>query len=205
MQMELISSTAIPDGLLAAMMLLSEKPRLGVPSWNPAPNQGIDERNCTAVLGLRFRWSEIVSGTVVAPNNVTPANPCAYMGRALPPSAYASAGKAASNNPVTSTLDLTKGFRIGGYLDAQPLASGNVFARAAYGNYAYGVYMASAGFPLSVTLAGADGIAAIHKLSNPNQYSGRQMDSFWGSIPAANVANITAGYNAQRSGTTCHN
>jgi hypothetical protein len=140
-----------------------------------------------------------------APSNVTPANPCAYMGRALPPSAYASAGKAASNNPVTSTLDLTKGFRIGGYLDAQPLASGNVFARAAYGNYAYGVYMASAGFPLSVTLAGADGIAAIHKLSNPNQYSGRQMDSFWGSIPAANVANITAGYNAQRSGTTCHN
>jgi hypothetical protein len=71
MQMELISSTAIPDGLLAAMMLLSEKPRLGVPSWNPAPNQGIDERNCTAVLGLRFRWSEIVSGTVVAPNNAT--------------------------------------------------------------------------------------------------------------------------------------
>ena len=140
-----------------------------------------------------------------APSNATPANPCAYMGSALPPSAYASAGKAASNNPVTSTLDLTKGFRIGGYLDAQPLASGNVYERAAYGNYAYGVYMASAGFPLSVTLAGADGIAAIHKLSNPNQYSGRQMDSFWGSIPAANVANISAGYNAQRSGTTCHN
>jgi hypothetical protein len=127
------------------------------------------------------------------------------MGRALPPSAYASAGKTASNNPVTSTLDLTKGFKIGGYLDAQPLASGNVYDRAAYGNYVYGVYMAAAGFPLTVTLAGADGIAATHKMWNPNQYNGRQMDGTWGSLPAANVANITAGYNAQRSGTTCHN
>ena len=122
----------------------------------------------------------------------------------MPPSSYAAAGNAAANNPVNSTLDLTKGFKIGGYLDAQPLASGNVYERAAYGNYVFGTYMAAAGFPLSVSLAGADGIAAIHKLSNPNQYSGRQMDNFWGSLPAANVANITAGYNAQRSGTVCH-
>jgi hypothetical protein len=67
--MELHSNAHIPDGLLAAMTLLSEKPRHGVTSWESAPHQGIDERNCTAAIGLRFRGWEIVSGTVVAPNN----------------------------------------------------------------------------------------------------------------------------------------
>ena len=107
-------------------------------------------------------------------------------------------------NPVTAALDLDKGFKIGGYLDAQPLAQGNVYQRAAYGNYAYGVWMAASGTPLTLALAGANGIAAVHGWSNPNQYSGRQMDSTWGALPAANVANITAGYNAQVNGTTCH-
>jgi len=52
--MQLRSSTSqIPDGLLAAMTLLSEKPHQGVPSRNLAPHQGIDERNSTAALGLR--------------------------------------------------------------------------------------------------------------------------------------------------------
>jgi hypothetical protein len=69
MQMELLFNAPIPYGLLASMTLLSEKPRLGVPSRKSAPHQRIDERNCTAVLGLRFPCSEIVSGTVVAPNN----------------------------------------------------------------------------------------------------------------------------------------
>jgi hypothetical protein len=69
MQMELISNTHIPDGLLASMTLLSEKPRQGVPSRESALHPGIDERNCTAVLGLQFGWSGIVSGTVDAPSN----------------------------------------------------------------------------------------------------------------------------------------
>jgi hypothetical protein len=77
MQMELISNTHIPDGLLAAMTLLSEKPRQGVPSRKSALHPGIDERNCTAVLGLRFGWSGIVSGTVVAPKNVVKKLACA--------------------------------------------------------------------------------------------------------------------------------
>jgi hypothetical protein len=72
MQMELISNTHIPDGLLASMTLLSEKPRQGVPSRESALHPGIDERNCTALLGLQFRWSGIVSGTVEAPNKGTP-------------------------------------------------------------------------------------------------------------------------------------
>jgi hypothetical protein len=40
---------------------------------------------------------------------------------------------------------------------------------------------------------------------NPNQYSGLQMGGpFYPSIPAANVANITAGYNAQQNEAPCH-
>jgi RHS repeat-associated protein len=51
--MQLGSDTRIPDGLLAAITLLREKPHQGVPSSNPAPHQGIDEHNSTAALGLR--------------------------------------------------------------------------------------------------------------------------------------------------------
>jgi hypothetical protein len=113
-------------------------------------------------------------------------------------------GTDTKNNPFTTTYDFNKGFSIGGYLDAQPMATGTTYERAAYGNYVFGAYMSAAGFPLTVTLAGADGIAFYHSLSNPGQYSGRAMDPTYSSLPAANVANITAGYNAQRSGTLCH-
>ena len=51
--MQLSSNSHIPDGLLAANVLLSEKPHQGVPSWNLALHQGIDERNSTAAIGLR--------------------------------------------------------------------------------------------------------------------------------------------------------
>lgn len=43
----------IPDGLLAASLLLSEKPRHGVASKNPALHLGINEANSTAAIGLR--------------------------------------------------------------------------------------------------------------------------------------------------------
>ena len=52
-QMQLSSGTQIPDGLLAAIALRNEKPRLGIPSWNPALHQGIDAANSTIVLGLQ--------------------------------------------------------------------------------------------------------------------------------------------------------
>jgi len=53
MQMQLSSEAQIPDGMLAAIALRNEKPRLGVPSWNPALHQGIDASNSTIVLGLQ--------------------------------------------------------------------------------------------------------------------------------------------------------
>jgi RHS repeat-associated protein len=51
--MQLGSDAQIPDGLLAAMTLLNEKSHQGVPSWNLALHQGIDERNSTAAIGIR--------------------------------------------------------------------------------------------------------------------------------------------------------
>ena len=67
--MQPASEHHIPDGLLASMTLLSEKPRHGVASRKSAPHPGINEANSTAPIGLRFRCWEIVSGTVDAPNN----------------------------------------------------------------------------------------------------------------------------------------
>ncbi|HZL26960.1 MAG TPA: RHS repeat-associated core domain-containing protein [Acidobacteriaceae bacterium] len=51
--MQLSFDVQIPDGLLAANALLREKPHQGVPSWNLALHQGIDERNSTAAIGIR--------------------------------------------------------------------------------------------------------------------------------------------------------
>jgi hypothetical protein len=72
MQMRLASSPAFQEPLLAAMPQLSEKPRQGVRSKNPAWHPGFNVCNSTAAIGLQFRSSGIVSGTVVAPNNGTP-------------------------------------------------------------------------------------------------------------------------------------
>ena len=141
-----------------------------------------------------------------APNKpVALPNPCPYQGRALPPSAYATAGKQANGSPVNFILDVTMGFPGGGYLDPQPLGSGNAFQNQAYGNYTFGVYMQTAGLTLSTALSGANGYAAIRKLGNSQQYTNQTMDPNYPSLPAASVANITNGFNAQAGGTTCHN
>jgi hypothetical protein len=58
--MQLNSGTHIPDGLLAAITLLNEKPRLGVPSCNPASHPGHNVCQSTAALGVS--WN-VVSGT----------------------------------------------------------------------------------------------------------------------------------------------
>ena len=73
---------------------------------------------------------------------------------------------------------------------------------AAYGNYVYGVWMAASGTPLSVALAGGDAYA----YASGAQYgpSNGPMDPNYPSLPAANVANITNGYDAQKNGTLCH-
>jgi RHS repeat-associated protein len=128
-------------------------------------------------------------------------NPCQFQGRALPPSAYAASGQQARNSTTDFVLDVTMGFPAGHYLDAQPLASGNVFQRQAYGNYTFGVYMAAAGVSLNTALSGANTFAFFFSSYSKNT----PMDPNHGSLPAASVANITNGYNAYPNGTVCHN
>lgn len=145
----------------------------------------------------------IVFGRPPARNEV-PDNACESAGYAFDPSVYAAAGSEAKWNPFRAVSDIANGFRIGGYLDAQPLATGDPYQRAAYGNYVFGAWVSASGTPLPIALAGAAGIAAIHKIANPSRYARRAMDPTFGSLPAANIINITRGYNDQRNGTLCH-
>lgn len=118
----------------------------------------------------------------------------------MTPSAYAAQGKAANGNPINFALDVKYGFPRGGYLDAQPYASGNSLQRAAYGNYVFGVYMENAGLSLSQTLSAANAYANV----SGAQYgpSNGPMDPNYPSIPAANVVNISAGY--LQGSFSCH-
>ncbi len=155
------------------------------------------------------RWvqSDLPPGSLtnggLAANNgpVVLKNPCQVQGRALPPGAYATQGQQANGSTVNFALDVAMGFPAGHYLDPQPLASGNVFQRQAYGNYTFGVYMAAAGVSLNTALSGANTYAfffSSYSKSTP-------MDPNQGSLPAASVTNITNGYNAYANGTVCHN
>jgi hypothetical protein len=95
------------------------------------------------------------------------------------------------------------GWPKGKYLDAQPLASGNVFQKQAYGNYVFGTYMSAAGVPLNVSLSGASALALGSGAYFTYSKNGYQMDPNYPLLPAANVGNITNGYNARQNGTTC--
>lgn len=145
---------------------------------------------------------QYVAGPGSLAPNLVPQNPCQYAGRALPPSAYGMAGQYSKGSPVNFGLDVAKGFPRSGYLDAQPLTGAPTLQAAAYGNYAYGVYMQAFGLSLSQALSGANAYAFFSGAKYGP--SNGPLDSQYGSIPAANVANITNGFNAQQNGTTCH-
>jgi hypothetical protein len=136
----------------------------------------------------------------VAPN-LTPANPCLYQGNAMSPGQYSAAGAAAAAaGPIPFVAISAAGFPRGSYLDAQTKASGNVFQKAAYGNYSFGVYMASAGIPYGLTMEAANTFAMFSQYTIKNG----PMDPVYTNLPNANVTNITNGFNAARSGNTCH-
>jgi hypothetical protein len=83
-------------------------------------------------------------------------------------------------------------FARGGALDAQAFGGST-----AYANYVFGVYMGASGATLSQTLDAANDYAAGFS-SYP---SNTQMDLNYPNTPAANIANITNGYNDQQNGT----
>jgi RHS repeat-associated protein len=144
-------------------------------------------------FALLSRGSGDNSSIPRAPSNPVPANPCTESGNAPDPHFYQQRGLNARNNPLTSSQDLAQ-FPRGGDLDAQPNG-----ASRAYGNYVYGVYMRAAGFPLFIATAGARWYA-----STSNAQYGPADGTMSGSVPSANVTNITNGYNAQKNGTVCH-
>jgi len=116
-------------------------------------------------------------------------NPCQLQGRALSPSDYATSGQQAANSTTNFVLDVSMGFPAGHYLDPQPLASGNVFQRQAYGNYTFGVYMAGAGVSPNTALSGANTYAFFFS-SYPKS---TPMDPNYGSLPAANLVSRISG------------
>ena len=119
----------------------------------------------------------------------------------MSPGQYAFAGAAAAaTGPGTFLAISAAGMWRGSFLDAQPRASGNKLQNAAYGNYAYGVYMASAGLPYGALMQAANLFGSL----SHNTAKNGPMDTTYTNLPNANVTNITNGYNAFRNGTTCH-
>ncbi len=137
------------------------------------------------------------------PQTGVPVNPCGSAGSAPNPSSYVSqVQQSAHILPIHDVLgnrlnqfETLLGFWRGGPLDAQTQGGSR-----AYGNYVFGAALSGSGFSLPFTLSAANTFAYI----SGAQYPGFVMDSHYGSIPAANVANITNGYNAQQNGTLCH-
>jgi hypothetical protein len=164
---------------------------------------GCDESGCGATLDFNAAdalGAIVAVGPSTATANNTPVvlqNPCQVQGRALPPSAYGASGQTAKNSTTDFVLNVAMDWPKGHNLDSQQLASGTIWQNAAYGNYVYGVYMAGAGVSLSTALSGANTYAFFRS----HYPAGTPMDPNYGSLPAANVVNITNGYNAQLNGT----
>lgn len=80
-------------------------------------------------------------------------------------------------------------------MDAQVLYGGS----RAYANYVFGVYMAAEGSSLQFALA----VANLYGAVKSHYPDGTKFDACYGHIPAANVADITAGFNAELTGKLC--
>lgn len=119
----------------------------------------------------------------------------------MAPGDYAFQGQTDKGHNFTIFLNSVTGFPRGHFFDPQPFANGTPLQKAAYGNYTFGVYMAAAGVPLSTALSGANAYAYFSGASYGP--ANGPMDQNYGSLPAANVANITNGYNAEQNGSVC--
>ncbi len=138
----------------------------------------------------------------------TNGTPCDTSGTAPSPEDYARRGEFANqlltapdpegNSAAAGTIyniwELAQ-FRRGGPLDAQVRYGGS----PAYANYAFGVYTGAAGFSLPDAL----GIANLYGQLRSHYPATTVMDRNYPSIPSANVANISNGFNAYKSGALC--
>jgi len=163
-----------------------------VPPINNSPNPSGGGSQTVATLSVQG-----INGT-----------PCDTGGTAPSPQDYAKRGEFANqlltapdpegNSAAAGTIyniwELAQ-FRRGGALDAQVRYGGS----PAYANYAFGVYTGAAGFSLPDAL----GIANLYGQLRSHYPATTVMDQNYPSIPAANVVNITNGFNAYKSGALC--
>ena len=173
--------------------------------WHPCSGVTVNGSNPVVDPGdPLFPWGTLGGGTGTGnPNTPNNPDPCASAGNAPGPSTYAQKGQAASSNAFKDIYNLYS-FRRGGTLDAQvgPGPNGQPFRGSpAYANYSFGVYMSAAGYTLGQALSLAD-IYAEFRSRYPvgTPFAGPNYPF----TPQANVTNITNGFNAQKTGTTCH-
>jgi hypothetical protein len=103
---------------------------------NATRHSGDDRKDSglNATLELSSALSGMLIGDPVNPimdaaNNEVPENLCNYAGLNFDPSAWAAMGQGTKNNPYTTAYDFARGFSMGGYLDAQPMATGSTNER----------------------------------------------------------------------------
>ena len=148
----------------------------GGPSLSPH-----EEFELTHVGGSPTTWAPIYGLPPDYPPN---------QGKSAPsPSQYAQWGRSA--NWLENLVNLYD-FRRGGSLDAQAYG-----ASPAYGRYVFGVYMAGHGYSLSTTLYWANEYGYWRSHYGPNTPMGGPK---YPSIPAAEVTEITKGFNDERNG-----
>jgi RHS repeat-associated protein len=169
------------------------------PIFSTGPTGGTPNGNAPSIGG---------SGPGQTGHDRVPHNPCQQAGIAPNPGWYAgqmlsferdALTVAGEGSPGTASIFMALGifeWRRGAQLDAQPLG-----ASRAYANYVFGVGFAAAGFPLSFTLWGANTFAAVSGATYTS--AAGPMDASYTALPAANVQNITHGWNAYMNGTTC--
>lgn len=137
--MQLASGTHIPDGLLAAMTPLSEKPRQGVTSWESAPHPGIDFRISSTALNFRFRCAETASDPVVAPSSVPTISKVVCTGAAI-------AGGASAGALI--------GEGVGGFIGGLVGAGGGTLVAPGVGTVGGGIVGGSAGAGIGAGVGG---------------------------------------------------
>ena len=223
---------------LAASEGVPKNSRLGFATENVAPHQGSAWSNSGKALGIREVVWENCGGSDDSARYYDPSNgrflsedpiqfmagsnfyryvdnrplnfidpfgfcPCDRTGGAPYPSFYARLGEAAGW--IGNDVNLWE-FRHGGLLDAQ--ADGG---STAYANYAFGVYMAAAGYSQAQTLGFANAYAGFPTLRRKFPFIGKKypklkpsdFDPKYTNTPKVNVPNINAGFNDERNGTLC--
>jgi hypothetical protein len=168
-------------------------------------DEAVLEEIANAVLHGKMTLRSVGYGAGAIPDN-----PCQYSGNAPSPEFYERLGQAnrvlgliipVRVDPIEFVL-FARGFP----LDAQEghWGSGKSYdGSTAYANYVFGVYCSAAGYSLPAALFMANVYARFCTNGYPMLLPSDMGGPTYLYVPKSNIANITAGYNAQQSGTLC--